>query len=100
MKEIVVCERVGSFAENKDLAREIREKDIKPALRAGEEVVLNFEGVTLATQSFIHAMISDPIRIYGANVLDSILFKNCNESVKTLVTVVCDYMQDSSGTDQ
>ena len=99
MKEIILRERVGSFAENKDLAREMREKDIKPALEAGQEVVLDFGGVSLATQSFIHAMISDPIRVYGADVLDSISFRNCNESVKTLVTVVCDYMQDSFGTD-
>jgi hypothetical protein len=100
MKEITLRERVGTFAENKDLAREIREKDIKPALSAGEEVVLNFEGVSLATQSFIHAMISDPIRLYGAEVLDTMSFKNCNESVRTLITVVCDYMQDSFGTDE
>jgi hypothetical protein len=100
MKEIILRERVGSFAENKDLAREIREKDIKPTLEAVEEVILDFDGVSLATQSFIHAMISDPIRIYGAGVLDFISFKNCNESVKTLITVVCDYMQDSFGADE
>jgi hypothetical protein len=95
MKKIILQENVGSFAENKDVAREIREQLIKPALAAGVDVVLDFEGVSMATQSFIHALISDPIRIYGANVLDQIEFKNCNESIKTLVTVVCDYMQDS-----
>jgi len=95
MKEIILQQKVGSFAENKDVAREIREQFIKPALAAGVDVVLDFEGVSMATQSFIHALISDPIRIYGANVLDQIAFKNCNESIKTLVTVVCDYMQDS-----
>ncbi len=95
MKVIILQQSVGSFAENKDVAREIREQLIKPALASGDNIVLDFEGVSMATQSFIHALISDPIRIYGANVLDQISFKNCNESVKTLVTVVCDYMQDS-----
>jgi hypothetical protein len=80
MKKIILQENVGSFAENKDVAREIREQLIKPALAAGVDVVLDFEGVSMATQSFIHALISDPIRIYGANVLDQIEFKNCNES--------------------
>lgn len=100
MKEIFLRERVGSFAENKDLAKRIREEDIKPALANAEEVVLDFDGVTLATQSFIHAMISEPIRLHGASVLDFISFRNCNEGIKTIVTVVCDYMQDSFGTDE
>jgi hypothetical protein len=100
MKEIGICDRVGSFAENKDLAREIRENDIKPTLNCGEEVVLDFKGVSMATQSFIHAMISDPIRLYGAEVLDRIAFKNCNSAIETLVKVVCDYMQDSFGSDK
>ena len=52
MTHIVIYESAGSFAENKDLAREIRESSIKPALGNGEEVVLDFDGVTLATQSF------------------------------------------------
>jgi hypothetical protein len=100
MTYITIYERAGSFAENKDLAKEIRESHIKPALANDEKVVLDFENVTLATQSFIHALISDPIRLYGPDVLDQMSFKNCNEAIKTLVTVVCDYMQDSFSRDQ
>ena len=50
--------------------------------------------------NIMNALISDPIRLYGPDVLDRMSFKNCNETVKTLVTVVCDYMQDSFGIDQ
>lgn len=97
--EIRIFDKVGSFAENKDKAREIREEEIEPALKDGKKVILNFEGVTLATQSFIHAMISEPIRSGGRAVLDRIMFKNCNETIRTLVSVVCDYMQDSLSLD-
>ena len=99
MITIGLYERVGSFAENKDAARDIRETLVKPAVAAGEEVTLDFAGITLATQSFIHALISDLIRSFGIEVLDRLLFKNCSEAVTTLVNVVCDYMQDGVAED-
>lgn len=37
MKEIRLVTRTGDFAENKDLAREIRVKEILPTLELGEE---------------------------------------------------------------
>ena len=68
--EIRIFERTGEFAENKDVARDIRTKEIMPILQKGEMVILNFNGVNSATQSFIHALISDVIRKEGVNVLD------------------------------
>ncbi len=85
----------GPFAENKDVAREIRLKKLVPALEKNEEIILDFEGVDGATQSFIHALISDLIRNYGNEVLDRIQFKSCNETIKSIVSIVVDYMQES-----
>lgn len=93
--EIIIYNRLGAFAENKDIAREIRIKEIMPALEK-EEVILDFENVQSATQSFIHALISDVIRKRGINVLDSLYFKNCNETVKKIIEIVIEYMQDKS----
>ncbi|HEY4489165.1 MAG TPA: STAS-like domain-containing protein [Candidatus Paceibacterota bacterium] len=90
-----LLESAGSFAENKDLAQSLRLEKIIPALERGEEVVLNFDNVDGTTQSFIHALISDPIRIYGSNVLDRITFKNCTETVQKIISIVVDYMQES-----
>ncbi len=84
---------VGSFAENKDKARELRTKRIGPALKKGKNVELDFEGVNSATQSFIHALISQLIRQYGIDVLDNIHFKNCNSTVQKIIEIVADYMQ-------
>lgn len=94
MKKIKLLPLVGSFAENKDLAREIRIKKIIPALENKEEVILDFEGIDSTTQSFIHALISDLIRKYGVEVLDSVSFKNCNEVIRKIISIVVDYMQD------
>lgn len=85
---------VGSFAENKDLARDIRIKKIIPALEDKKEVTLDFKGIDSATQSFIHALISDLIRKYGIEVLDKVYFKKCNEIVKKIINIVVDYMQE------
>ena len=87
---------VGNFAENKDSARDIRLKKIIPALKDKQEITLDFEGVDSATQSFIHALISDLIRNYGTEVLDRLYFKNCNITVKKIISIVVDYMQESN----
>ena len=87
---------VGAFAENKDLAREIRLEKILPALDRGEEVNLDFDKVESATQSFLHALISDVIRKKGISILDHIFFKNCNPTIKKLIEIVVEYMQDHS----
>lgn len=95
MKTIQVFLLAGSFAENKDVARNIRTKEILPALESGV-VVLDFENVQSTTQSFIHALISDLIREKGDEVLDKITFKNCNVTVQKIIGIVVEYMQQSS----
>lgn len=93
----MIFDRAGEFAENKDVARDIRLGEIIPALMKNEEVVLNFEKVGAATQSFIHALISDVLRNYGNDVLEHITFKSCNETIQKIINIVVDYMQDGIG---
>jgi len=93
MIKIKLLPIAGHFAENKDKAKELRIKRINPALKKGDSVELDFSGVTSATQSFIHALLSQLIRQYGIDVLDKIDFKNCNETIKKIIEIVTDYMQ-------
>jgi len=93
MKSIQVRPQAGEFAENKDIARDLRVNEILPALAQGKEVVLDFRGVRLSTQSFIHALISEAIRVHSIDVLDRLMFKNCTPTIKTLINIVVDYMQ-------
>ncbi len=97
MKNIRIFDRAGAFAENKDIAREIRIKEILPALTQDGEVTLDFDQVDAATQSFVHALISDVLRKYGVSVLDRLFFKSCNETVRKIVEIVVDYMQEGMG---
>ncbi len=95
MIRIQLFKEAGVFAENKDIARQLRVQKLIPALEKHEKIVLDFEKVEGATQSFIHALISDLIRNYGNEVLDEMEFKSCNNTVKAIITIVVDYMQES-----
>ncbi len=95
MMEIKLIGITGSFAENKDSARDIRLNKIIPALEENEKVILDFAGIEGTTQSFVHALISDMIRKYVADILDKIYFKNCNGTVRKVIGIVVEYMQES-----
>lgn len=92
---IHLIKNTGIFAENKDIAKDIRIKKLIPALEKNKEVVIDFEGIEGATQSFIHALISDLIRKYGSEIFDKIKFKSCNNTIKEIISIVADYMQES-----
>jgi len=93
MKEIKLIEYFDPFAENKERARKLRVEVLMPTLEKGEEIILDFDGIVGVTQSFIHALISDLFRKFGAGVLDRVSFKNCNDKVKSVIATVSDYMQ-------
>lgn len=99
MKTIELFKYAGGFAENKDVARKLRLEEIEPALKKGSKVVIDFDGVDSATQSFIHAMISQVIRDFGIEVLERLLFRNCNSKIKPVIEIVVEYVQDGIFTD-
>lgn len=88
---IVKIVGVSGFAEDKDQARQIRTSAILPALDVNEAVVLDFDGVDYATQSFVHALIGEALQRYGEAALDRIEFRNCSEAVRSVVELVVDY---------
>lgn len=100
MNVLRVKERVGEFAENKDAAREVREQILRPQVASGQDVVVDFAGVDLATQSFVHALISDLVRDDELEALDHLIFKNCNPDVQTIISIVVDYSQEDVATSQ
>lgn len=88
-------EKVGKFAENKDVARDIRLKILLPALKEDRAVAFDFERVDGATQSFIHALVSDALRKFPDTVYDNVFFKNANPEIQQIVTIVYRYIQQS-----
>ena len=91
---IILNQHVGAFGENKDIAKAVRTETIMPALQSGHDILFDFIGVDGATQSFIHALISDPIREYYPDIFDKMHFKNCNATVRAVIEVVYEYMQE------
>jgi hypothetical protein len=79
------------IAEEKEVARLIREDIIKPALREGEEVVIDFNKTEITTQSFIHVLLAEPICRFGEKAVDLLVFKNCTEQIKQIITTVIEY---------
>ncbi len=92
--EIVIEDYTGTFAENKDTARELRENLIKPMVFIGDKIILNFKNIDSTTQSFVHALISETFQKEGEHALDLIEFKSCNIAVKSLVKTVINYSLD------
>lgn len=92
--EIQIYDYSSDFAENKDVARQLRIETIEPNLKEGNDVILNFENVTSATQSFIHALVSQTLRDFGVDILDKLQFRNCNDKVQTIIEIVVEYVQD------
>ena len=80
-----------SIAESKDEAADLREKRILPALAKGEVIELDFDAVGIATQSFMHALISEAIRRHGDRAFELLAFKNCSDDVKQIVLTVFEY---------
>ena len=100
MRKIKMYDHVYDFAEDKEIAKSLRVKIIFPEIKSGNKLQLDFNKVDGATQSFIHALISRVIVTYGTEVIDRLIFKNCNEKVKKIIEIVIRYIQDGFETDE
>ena len=67
-----------------------RDAVIAPKLTAGEIVVLDFEGIRFATQSFIHACIYKVLRD-NVNVRSALSIANCSPSTREALLAVAAY---------
>ena len=89
--ELAVHSGVDGFAEDKDEARRMRVEIVLPALSRDEDICFDFSQVRYATQSFIHALIGEPLKQYGEAILDRIEFRNCSPQVQNIIEIVVDY---------
>jgi hypothetical protein len=94
MNEIRLFEEAGRAAENKNIARTIREAFLVVPILAGQEVTLDFANVEFATQSFVHALLSRLIRETRGAAIELIRFINCNDNVRAVIETVILYSQD------
>ena len=96
MISILLSNIVGTFAEDKDAAGGLRNETILPALASRGKIRLDFAGVTLATQSFVHSLIAEGLRRHGEEALELLEFKNCDPVVKGIIETVVQYVLDTA----
>jgi len=80
---------IADFAENVELAAVQRKDTILPAVREGKWIAIDFTGVRFATQSFVHALLYEPLRIRGS--LLRLSFLNCTNATKEAIRTVAAY---------
>ena len=81
----------GPVAQDKDWAREARRKTLLPTVGRRERVTLDFSTVTMATQSFIHALLAEVVHSHGQEGLDCIELQGCSSQVKEVIKTVATY---------
>ena len=93
--KIKLIDEVGEFAEDKDKAKRLRTKFILPAIENGNFVALDFSGMSGATQSFIHALIAEPIMKYRDRAFEKLVFVDTNQDISEIISIVYRYLQES-----
>lgn len=92
--EIVIVS-VKVFEEDVEEAARIRETEILPSMKDGTMVILDFEGVKFATQSFVHALMYRIIRD-GQQIGSTLSIANCSRSTREAVLSVAAYAKVGS----
>ncbi len=87
--ELVIV-TVKVFEEDVEEAARIRDEDILPSMSAGSMVVIDFEDVRFATQSFVHALMYKVIRD-GQQLGSTLSIANCSRSTREAVMAVAAY---------
>ena len=93
--EIIIKDYAGEFGEDKDVAREIRQTQIIPAIERGGTVTLDFGGMTGVTQSFIHALIAEPIMRFRDQAFEHLFYLDANSQIAEIISIVYRYLQES-----
>jgi anti-sigma regulatory factor (Ser/Thr protein kinase) len=80
----------GSYAEDKELAKKIRDKYILPAINEDKMLTLDFEGVVLATHSLLNAMLATPITRLGLSAYKKIKVINAVPEIREMIDFIFD----------
>ena len=85
--------RFGNQPNDRDEAEEFSRLLILPALESGKQIILDFEGTGLVTQSFIHALISEAVKGDARNA-DRIVTINASRAQQAVYDLALRHMVD------
>lgn len=82
--------KVNEFEEDVERASTIRDTEILPRMTCGDMIVIDFQNVMFATQSFIHALMYKVIRD-GRHIGSTLSVANCSNSTREAIMSVAAY---------
>jgi hypothetical protein len=80
----------GSFAEDKDMAKKIRDEKIIPAMRENKKLLLDFDNVKQAPHSFLNALLATSIAELGMQSYKRIKYINETKEIKNTLEYIFD----------
>lgn len=84
----------ANLAEDKGKADSLRKEHIGPHLKMGIPLQLDFGGVQIATQSFVHALIAEPLRRFGPERFKGLVhFVRVSSQVRQVLRIVVQHVR-------
>jgi hypothetical protein len=80
----------GKYAEDKDLAKKIRDKYILPALAENKTLTIDFEEIISAPHSLLNAMLATPIERLGLAAYKKIKIINASPDIRETLDFIFD----------
>jgi STAS-like domain of unknown function (DUF4325) len=87
---ISVMNYFGKYAEDKDLAKKIRDKYILPALAENKSLTIDFEDIVSAPHSLLNAMLATPIERLGLSAYKKIKIINAAPEIRETLDFIFD----------
>jgi hypothetical protein len=90
-KETVIIQNYfGRYAEDKDLAKKIRDEKLLPALAENKTLTLNFEEIISAPHSLLNALLATPIERLGLVAYKNIKIINAAPDIRETLDFIFD----------
>ncbi len=80
----------GKYAEDKDLAKKIRDEQLLPALAENKTLTIDFEDIISAPHSLLNAMLATPIRQLGLVAYKKIKVINVSSDIRVTLDFIFD----------
>jgi hypothetical protein len=80
----------GTYAEDKDLAKKIRDEKLLPALAENKTLTIDFENIISAPHSLLNAMLATPIRQLGLAAYKKIKVINVSPDIRVTLDFIFD----------
>ena len=80
----------GGYAEDKGEAINYRDKYLVAVAKEGKEIILDFADVVNSPHSFLNALLSIPIKVYGMNAYKKIKIKNAQPNIRETIDFILD----------